>query len=304
MESATLSVILPIHNGMPYLIEAIGSLLQQTFQDFVVLAIDNGSSDGTKEYLTALRSAKIRYVRLEEKSLVNALNKGLELADTPFIARMDADDISHPSRFEKQIAFLNRNSEVGLVGCNGQYLSAAGGRHYNWDVPLHHDQIIETMMRNQNAMAHPTIMFRDGAVKPYGGYDSRYFPCEDYELFLRIGDRTKLANLPDRLHQWRIRERSVISDSVRESMKMYHFVARQYSAKYHKAGPVRYDRGEDRARLREKLDIASMVIYRKGLGYYLNVNPLLGAAYFLIAALINPRRSFHTVKRKMRAVGL
>ena len=303
MRPGLLSVILPVHNGMPYLVDAVQSLLRQTFQDFVVLAIDNGSSDGTREYLTGLHNEKIRYVRLEEKSLVKALNTGLDLAETPLIARMDADDINHPSRFEKQVAFLERNRDIGLAGTNGTYIGEAGARHFDWDVPLSHQEIVETMMRRRNAIAHPTIMFRNEAIKPYRGYDSRYFPCEDYELFLRIGDKVKLANLPERLYEWRIREHSVISDSVKESFKMYHFLAGKYSAIYLKSGGSGGDREMHQAKLWEKLDIASMIIYRKGLGVYLNVNSLAGTFYFLAAAAVNPRRGFHTLKRKARALG-
>jgi glycosyltransferase involved in cell wall biosynthesis len=289
---------------MPYLVEAIRSLLQQTFQDFIVLAIDNGSTDGTKEYLNGIRNEKIRYIRIEVTSLVKALNTGLDLADTPFIARMDADDISHPARFEKQIAFLNQNRDIGLVGCNGRYINAVGNRYFDWNVPLHHEEIIKTMMRKQNAIAHPSILFRAEAIKPYGGYDGRYFPCEDYELFLRIGDKIRLANLPERLHQWRVREGSVMAERVKESIRMYHFVANQYAPKYQKKGSFREAPPKaDKATFLEKLDIASMTIYRRGLGYYLNVNPAIGASYFLLAALVNPSRCLHTLKRRAKSLG-
>ena len=146
-------------------------------------------------------------------------------------------------------------------------------------------------------------MFSSEAVKPYRGYDSRAFPCEDYELFLRIGDKVRLANLPERLYQWRIHEHSVISDSVKESFKMYHFLADAYAAKYRKAGRSSVDRDTYQAKLWERLDVASMIVYRKGLGVYLNVNPLAGMFYFLAAAAVNPRRGFHTLKRKAGALG-
>jgi glycosyltransferase involved in cell wall biosynthesis len=287
---------------MPYLVEAIRSLLQQTFQDFVVLAIDNGSTDGTKEYLKGIRNEKIQYVRIEEKSLVKALNTGLDLADTPFIARMDADDISHPARLEKQIVFLNHHREIGLVGCNGRYINAVGNRHFDWNVPLHHEEVIRTMMKSQSAIVHASIMFRHESVKPYGGYDHRYFPCEDYELFLRIGDKIRLANLPDRLYYWRIWERSILSERIKESIRMYHFVANQYAPKYLKKGSFREVPKAGPATFLEKLDIASLTIYRRGLGYYLNVNPVIGVSYFLLAALVNPFRCLHALKRKAKSL--
>ena len=95
---------------MPFLPDAVKSLLDQTFQDFIIYAIDNGSIDGSKEYLSGLNDRRIKYVSLEEKNLVRALNKGLELSETPLIARMDSDDISRQGRFQKQIEYLERNS--------------------------------------------------------------------------------------------------------------------------------------------------------------------------------------------------
>lgn len=299
MGISKLSVILPIYNGMPYLPEAVNSLLNQTFQDFVVIAIDNGSTDGTRKYLAELNSEKIKYIRLEEKNLVKALNKGLELVITPLIARMDADDISHPTRFEKQVNFLNQNSEIGLVGANGRYISANSNKYFDINLPLHHNQIIKTMLKKKNAIIHASIMFRNEITKLYGSYDSKYFPCEDYELFLRIGDKIKFANVPDRLYQFRVRGDSIMSNCIKESIKMYYYINSKYSTKYYNCEIINNLTVKHKMKLWEKLDVISVSIYRKGLNYYLNTNTIIGLFYFLFASIINPIRFISSIKRKI-----
>jgi len=294
-----LSVILPIYNGMPYLVDALSSLLNQSYQDFIVYAIDNGSTDGTNEYITELKNEKIIYIRLEEKDLVKALNKGLELSNTPLIARMDADDISHPLRFEKQINFLDENCEIDLVGSNGQYISALGDKHLDINLPLNHDKIIQTMMKKKNAIIHASIMFRNEIIELYGNYDNKYFPCEDYELFLRMGDKIKFANIPDRLYQFRVRENSIMTHRINESTKLYYYIAYKYSSKYKNNASANIQTNNFYLNLLGKLDIISVRIYRKGLNYYLNRSVIIGLFYFLIASIINPIRFISAIKRKL-----
>ena len=160
MKDNSLTVILPIYNGMPYLKEAIKSLLNQTFQDFIIYAIDNGSTDGTRDFLLELNNDKIKYIWLEESNLVKALNMGLELATTPFVARMDADDISFPTRFEKQIEYLDNNKKNDLVGTLGYYMGVDSRRYFKINLPIYHDDIMSAMLNKRYAIIHPSIMFR------------------------------------------------------------------------------------------------------------------------------------------------
>lgn len=299
LEICKLSVILPIYNGMPYLRDSINSLLNQTFHNFVVYAIDNGSTDGTQEYISGLKNPQIIYIRLKEKNFVKALNVGLDLVNTPFVARMDSDDISHPSRFEKQIKFLEKNDKIKLVGSNGQYINTANNRHLDINVPLSHEEIIQSMLKSRNAIIHASIMFRYDIIRLYGKYDTNYFPCEDYELFLRIGDKIKFANIPDRLYQFRITENSILAKSIKESIKLYYHISSKYSPKYNNSI---YDINTKYFQLNiwQELDVISLSIYRKGLNYYLNKNKIIGYYYFLIASFINPSRLFYAIKKKMK----
>ncbi len=291
-----LSVILPIYNGMPYLVEAISSLINQSYQDFIVYAIDNGSTDGSKEYLTELKNEKIKYIRLEEKNLVKALNKGLEISDTPLIARMDADDISHLNRFQKQVDYLEQNTQIDCVGTFGKYISSNNKKQFDINLPLRHDDIIRTMLNTRNAILHPSIMFRRQIIDDYGGYSEEYTDCEDYEFFLRIGDKVKFSNLPERLHYMRIRDGSIITDNIRRSLTQYYFVSHKYSSNYSNIDKPNKD---FHLSVFQKADIISLSIYRKGLNYYLNKSTFVGLLYFLIASIVSPHRFINAIRRKL-----
>ncbi len=297
MKEISLSVILPIYNGMPYLIEAINSLLNQTFQDFIIYAIDNGSTDGTRDFLLELNNDKVKYIRFEENNLVKALNMGLEIATTPFIARMDADDISSPTRFEKQIEFLDKNKEIDLVGTFGQYAGLDRQRQFKINLPITHDDIVLAMLKKRNAIIHASIMFRREIILHNGMYKKEFFPCEDFELFLRIGDKIIFANVPERLYSIRIRAESIMEHQLEKSLKIYHMVAKLYAYKYMEEEKSDKDTSFQTRSL-QKLDILSLIIYRKGLHYYLNKNLLVGLFYFFISSLLNPFRLFNALKRR------
>ena len=295
MKDISLTVILPIYNGMPYLKEAIKSLLNQTFQDFIIYAIDNGSTDGTRDFLLELNNDKIKYIWLEESNLVKALNMGLGLATTTFVARMDADDISFPTRFEKQIEYLDNNKKNDLVGTLGYYMGVDSRRYFKINLPIYHDDIMSAMLNKRYAIIHPSIMFRREIILPDNWYTKEYFPCEDFELFLRIGDKVKFANIPERLYSLRIRDESVMQGQLKKSLEIYYTVAKMYAYKYMKEKKI--DKFTSyQTRSLQKLDILSLMIYRKGLHYYLNKNRLVGLFYFFISSLVNPFRLFNALK--------
>ena len=296
-----LSVILPVYNGMPFLPDAIKSLFDQTFQDFIIYAIDNGSTDGSVEYLSGLNDRRIKYVRLEEKNLVRALNKGLELSETPLIARMDSDDFCQSIRFQRQIDFLERNQSVSFVGSQGKYFGIKQGKTFNINLPLQHKEIVEAMLKSRNAIIHPSIMFRHEIYNNFGGYNESFPDCEDSEYFLRIGSKIQFANLPERLHYMRIREKSIMTEDVEKRLKQYYFVSFKYKSNYmDDENIIRYSENFH-LRFFEQLDIISLSNYRKGLNYYLNKNALIGFLYFFIASLISPLRFLRSVKMKVKS---
>jgi hypothetical protein len=191
--SPALTVAMSVYNGERFLAEAIESVLGQTFAGFEFLIVDDGSSDGSSA------------IKRENRGLVASLNELLAAARAPLIARMDADDISRPERFARQIAFLAEHRDHGVVGSltsdideTGQPFPLQTDEH-----PLSHDQLLRNIATGGPLLAHPSVMYRREVVLAAGGYHAAYRHCEDYDLWLRLAHQTRIANLPERLIDYR-----------------------------------------------------------------------------------------------------
>lgn len=205
----TVSVVMPVRNAEGPLPRALQSIVDQTLTDWEMLAIDDGSEDATPELLRdcAARDGRVRVLSAPQRGLVAALNLGLASARSGLIARMDADDISHPDRLVQQVRYLQEHPEVGLVGCRvafGGDRARSGGyaRHVDWlNSLVHHDEIRLNRFV-ESPFAHPSVLFRKALVEPLGGYREGPFP-EDYELWLRWLDAgVRVAKVPETLLTW------------------------------------------------------------------------------------------------------
>jgi glycosyltransferase involved in cell wall biosynthesis len=193
--SSLISVIIPVLNGMPYLREMFESLNAQTYRSFFVILWDNGSDDGSIEEVKRWIPSRLpgRIVTGEPLPLNECLAKLVENTDTEFIARMDADDICLPDRFEKQVGFMDANPHVDLVGMDVELIDPKGAKlGQQWRYNATHDDIVTGMMLNC-PFAHPTIFFRRKSVLDVGSYQNK--PIEDYDLYLRMANKKTLANL-------------------------------------------------------------------------------------------------------------
>jgi len=210
----TVSVLLPVRNGMPFLPIAIESLFAQTFGDFELLAIDDGSTDGTAAYLRTLRDPRLRIISAAGAGLAAALNAGLAEARGRYIARQDADDWSMPERFARQVAYLDSHEEVTLVATCAGYVDGAGQPvdtawtrtvRAQQDPAQAPDEIL-AMMPLTCCLTHGSVMMRTDALRGAGGYDQAMVPAEDYDLWLRLLPKHKLVKLPDRLYAYRVHD--------------------------------------------------------------------------------------------------
>jgi len=197
------TVLMAVYNGEKYLRESIDSILNQTFTNFEFLIINDGSTDKTLEILKSYSDLRIKIINNKENiGLIKSLNKGLKIAKGKYIARMDADDISEPERFEKQVEFLNTNPSIGVVGINSIVIDEEGNIVSKLARPISHNKIIAKIL-SENQMVHSSLMLRKNLLEKYGYYNEEAILVEDYELLLRLFTVTKLANLPNYLHQWR-----------------------------------------------------------------------------------------------------
>lgn len=203
----TISVAMSVYNGERFLEEAIASVRAQTFPDFEFLILDDGSQDGSVDI--ALRHAaedpRIRVIARENRGLIASLNQLLVEARAPLVARMDADDVCHPERFAKQLAFLDAHPDYGVVGCrtrdideNGERYRVSGKEH-----PDSHEGFLEAIENGWPLLCHPAVLFRRELVLGVGGYHAAFRHCEDLDLWLRLASVTRLASLPERLINYR-----------------------------------------------------------------------------------------------------
>ncbi|MBL8635048.1 MAG: glycosyltransferase [Myxococcales bacterium] len=201
-----ISVLLPVYNAAPYVEEAVRSILAQTVTDFELIVIDDGSTDGSGELLTALadEDSRIRLVRRPNTGIVGALNEALGLARADLVARMDADDIAWPTRFAKQAAYLSQHPECVAVGSAIIVIDPLGEPIKQPKQALSHEEIDAQLLSGYGwALVHPAAMMRRQAVLDLGGYRTQYNKVEDLDLFLRLAERGRLANLPDVLLSFR-----------------------------------------------------------------------------------------------------
>jgi glycosyltransferase involved in cell wall biosynthesis len=207
-----LSVCMPVYNAEQYVRQAAESILAQTFGDFEFIIIDDGSTDGSKEILEELaaRDPRIRLVCRPNTGYTVALNEALGLARAPYVARMDADDIAMPSRFEKQIAYLRAHPECVLVGSRILTIDPFGSPLYEPHHKLVHEEIEKQLLNGVGwAIVHPVSMMVRSHLMAVGGYRVEMEPAEDLDLFLRLAERGKIANLPEVLLHYRQHIKSV-----------------------------------------------------------------------------------------------
>lgn len=203
-----ISVLMPVYNTEEeYLREAIDSILAQTFTDFEFLIINDGSQNNAEDIILSYKDIRIKYLKNERNlGIIKTLNKGLELAQGEYIARMDADDISLPERFEKQINFLDKNPEIDILGTWFNCIP----RNRVIETYIHDKEIKECLLINSNNIGHPTVMFRNSTVKNIGiKYNESHPYVEDYALWLSLIDKVKFANIPEILLNYRIHSSSV-----------------------------------------------------------------------------------------------
>jgi glycosyltransferase involved in cell wall biosynthesis len=202
--SPQISVILPVHNGEKFIAEAVNSVLSQTYRDFELIIINDGSSDRTDEILSTYSDDRIRIVNNSSSlRLSRSLNKGIELSQGKFIARMDADDISLPERFEKQLIFLDKHPEIGVVGCQAKKIDENGNIVGRFTHPTE-PEIIKWDLFFETPLTHPTIMMRADIAKSTDGFSPDLIASVDYDYWSRLVKVTKLANLPEDLLLYRV----------------------------------------------------------------------------------------------------
>jgi len=200
------SVVMPVRDALASVPAAVGSVLGQSMGDWELVVVDDGSVDGTGEWLEVLanRESRVRVVRTGALGIVSALRTGCEVARGRYVARMDADDVMAVDRLEKQMGLLEARPEVGVVSCLVGYGGEGAGyaAHVDWINGLVEPEAMALRRFVEAPVAHPSVMFRRELLERLGGYREGAFP-EDYELWLRwMEGGVRFAKVPEVLLKW------------------------------------------------------------------------------------------------------
>ncbi len=223
------SVIMPAFNAEDYIKDAIESIITQSYINFEFIIINDGSTDKTQEIIKSFPDKRIRYIENKiNLGLSASLNKGLKIARGTYIARMDADDISHRDRLGKQVAFLEANPSYGVVGSmyivldQNRNVYEVGGMDFRSDVEM------KLSLLSNNVFVHGETMFRKVLIDDHSfSYNKNYNPCEDYELWVRMSNVTKFAILEDILYFYMINTNSMSGTRWIEMKNMIKKIARE-----------------------------------------------------------------------------
>jgi glycosyltransferase involved in cell wall biosynthesis len=206
-----ITVLMPVYNGAKYLRETIENVLSQTFRDFVFMIINDGSTDETEQIIQSYPDERIKYLNNEANlGLVKTLNKGIELVETEFLARMDADDLWVETKLEKQIEVLDRRPEIGICGTS---IRKFGTYEANFIFPQNNEEL-KVGFLFYCCMSHPSVVFRMSFLRNTGlRYRPDYFPAEDYKMWVDALSLTQIYNIPEILVFYRQHDSQITQDS-------------------------------------------------------------------------------------------
>lgn len=217
----SVSVVMPAYNAAKYIAEAIDSILAQTYTDFEFIIINDGSVDDTEKIIQSYDDPRIVYLKNEVNSgICVTLNKGLDAARGRYIARMDADDISLPQRFEKQVMFMDNHSEIGVVGSDIEAFSSnsGGSNVINFDID---PQICKANLIFSASLAHPAALIRASVINDNNiRYEDYYRGMEDHHLWWRISKYSGISNISEVLLRYRQHVSQVTKQTTNEEFKI------------------------------------------------------------------------------------
>jgi glycosyltransferase involved in cell wall biosynthesis len=211
---AKLTITLPVYNGMPYVKDAVESILTQTHDEFHCLIIDDGSRDGSTEYLKSIHDPRVHLIVRENRGLGATLNQLFAESETDYVVRMDSDDVCAPDRLQKIMTFIEHNSNFVMAGSDQAFL--VGDRRLRAAPrPTDHENIRRLLLKKRPGILHPTVVVRRDAWARVGGYRLSGVG-EDLDFCLRMCDAGRVTNIPEVLYYYRLHAKSISSSRRRE----------------------------------------------------------------------------------------
>lgn len=307
-----ISVLLPVYNGERFLAETLRSVLDQTFRDIEIVAVDDGSTDSTAALLQAAARAdeRIRVIAKPNSGISETLNVALQHARSPLVARIDADDLMEPDRLRRQMDFLAAHPEIAGTGSYYTLINEAGeARGEIRPLPGSVEELHRYLAGGgQLRYTHPTLLFRRDAALSAGGYRRAFEPCEDVDLFLRMAEAGDYIIIqPEFLTRYRVHGGSISSRSAARQHVMLSLVYANYDARRH-GRPERdlttFEQEMAREpfwqRVRDRGAFWSEMLYRRHTKALMEDRKLVARLNLLAAAAFKPRRALGRAWRVVR----
>lgn len=224
-----------VFNGEKYLHEAIESILKQTFTDFEFIIIDDGSADSTCRIIQSYNDSRIVLISRENKGLVTSLNEAILSANGLYIARQDADDVSHPARLQTEVYFLRNNTEHVAVGSWFEVFNEGGSVRIN-RTPVT-DSLVRLRLVWGTCFGHGSVMFVRQTAIDAGLYRGVMWPAEDYDLWTRLASFGSMANVPKVLYRYRMHDESISEKNSSKQRQLAKEISLSYALKYRRNHP-------------------------------------------------------------------
>lgn len=302
MDTPAVLVVIPVYNAKEYIWRAMDSVLNQRYENFRVLVIDDGSTDGSGEVVRSIKDERITVWEQENQGPGAAMNRAINYAmdeEFPFIARADADDVQQPERLKKQVDLLLKNPDAAACSANCYYMDAATERKVGRStVPISPALIRWEIRQGLRGLIQGVCTFRTEALDNIGGYRPNIRQAEEADLFLRLVEKYQVINSPDYLCSIRYREDSLSMGNVRRNVE-YLFYVLDCARRRRKGEAARdFDSFREEAgwltRLRMRREEELLRLWRKS---FYSSNPI----YRLLAACVDPRRVVARVLRYIDA---
>ncbi len=207
-----ITVLMPAHNAGKYIGEAIDSVLSQSFTDFELLIVNDGSTDETEALIEAYTDTRIVLIRQKKQGIAAALNRGLSHARAAYIARFDADDICHPDRLRIQYEFAVAHPDYSVIGSAAEYIDAGGQYMFRMPLAAEKHEDLQRLHYSVCPFIHSTVMYKKEVVRNAGGYNGHAYTFEDHLLWRSVLKTEKTCNIPLPLINVRLNPESFTMD--------------------------------------------------------------------------------------------
>jgi glycosyltransferase involved in cell wall biosynthesis len=212
IDNPQITVLMPAYNAENYIAEAISSVLKQSFADFELLIVNDGSSDKTVKIIQSFKDSRIVLIQQENKGISAALNSGLKHSRAQYIARFDADDICYPERLKVQYDFITAHPEYNIIGSAADYIDAEGNYIFTQHPVAHLNEELQDLKYTICPFIHSSVFYRKEVITANGGYNEHAYTYEDHFLWVNILNSTRACNLSQPLLRVRLNPESITID--------------------------------------------------------------------------------------------